>query len=273
MNKRMKFIFLYAIKFIIGLVFVSPLIIGILYSFKPESEIGAVIPSLFTENPTLYGYMWVFNKIPIFKYLLNSLIVCGVAILAQVIFASWTAYAFAFFNFRFKKLLFTLILATMMIPGDVVIITNFTTIQSWNLIDTYLGLVLPSLISGTAIFIMRQYYLTISKELKDAATIDGCSDMNFLYRIAMPMSVPTIISLSFYLFIAIYNQYFWPLLVTNNDSYRTIQIGMAMLISSERLEYSPLLAGATVAILPAVIVFIIGQDYLVKGMTAGAVKG
>jgi sn-glycerol 3-phosphate transport system permease protein len=273
MNKKTKFIVAYALKLIIGLVFVSPVIIGILFSIKPEAEIGAAIPSLFTQNPTLYGYKAVFNKIPILRYLLNSLIVCIIAISAQVIFASLTAYAFAFFNFRFKKFLFTVILATMMIPGDVVIITNFTTIQSWNLIDTYLGLVLPSLISGTAIFIMRQYYLTIPKELKDAATIDGSSDMNFLYRIAMPMSMPTIISLVFYLFIAIYNQYFWPLLVTNSDHYRTIQIGMAMLISSERLEYGPLLAGATIAILPAILAFIIGQDYLVKGMTAGAIKG
>ncbi len=263
----------FAFKIILGLVFILPIIICVLFSIQPEAEISAFPPTWFTRSPTLDHYKWVFNNVAVFSYMKNSFIVCFITIACQVIFSSFAAYAFAFFKFPLKNLFFTLIITTMMIPADIVIITNFVQIQSWGLSDTYLGLVFPSLISGTAIFLMRQYYMTLSKEFKEAATLDGCGDMGFLFKIAMPLSIPTVASLSIYLFINIYNQYFWPLLVTNKDHMRTIQIGMAMLVHSERLEFGPLLAGAATCILPAAIVFIFGQEYIVKGMTAGALKG
>lgn len=115
--------------------------------------------------------------------------------------------------------------------------------------------------------------MSLPKDLKAAATIDGCGDMGFLFRIVMPLSVPSLASLSIYLFIQIYNQYFWPLLVTNKDTMRTIQIGMAMLVTAEKLSYGVILAGAAMCIIPAVLIFIFGQDYIVKGMTSGSIKG
>lgn len=264
---------LFLMKVALGLLFISPLIICVLYSFQPEATIGRLPPTFISKTPTLAHYRWVFQNISVLSYLRNTLIVCVITISCQVFFASLAAYAFAFFEFPGKNLLFTIILTSMMIPGDIVIVTNYSQIQRWNLTDTFLGLVLPHLISGTAIFLMRQCYMTLPKDIKSAATIDGCGDMGFLFKIAMPLSTPSVASLAIYLFILIYNQYFWPLLVTNKDSMRTIQIGMAMLVSAERLEYGPLLAGAATCILPSVIIFIFGQDYIVKGMTAGAVKG
>lgn len=263
----------FILKVALGLLFISPIIVCVLFSFQPEAMIGRLPPKFIPVNPTLDHYRWVFEKISILSYLKNSMIVCSITIACQVFFASLAAYAFAFFEFPLKKLLFWFILASIMIPGDIVIITNYSQIQRWKLTDTYLGLVLPSLISGTAIFLMRQSYLMLPKDLKSAATIDGCGDMGFLFRIAMPLSIPSVASLSIYLFILIYNQYFWPLLVTNKDTMRTIQIGIAMLVSAERLQYGPLLAGAATCILPAVLIFIFGQDYIVKGMTEGAMKG
>ena len=123
------------------------------------------------------------------------------------------------------------------------------------------------------IFLLRQFYLTLPRELKEAADIDGCSNMGFFFRIALPLSVPSLASLAIYEFIHIYNRYFWPLLVTNRDQMRTVQIGMAMLQEGESGKTTHILAGAALCIVPAVIVFIIGQKYLVKGMTSGAVKG
>lgn len=260
-------------KIVIGLVFIAPIIVCILFSLQQEGEIATLTPKLFTANPTLENYRTVLNTMPIFTYLKNSLIVCLLTIVIQMFLVSFAAYAFSFFEFRGKKALFTLILMAMMIPPDIVVITNFVTVQRLHLTDTYLGLILPSLVSGMGIFLMRQYYMTVPKELKDAAVIDGCGHFRFLFQILLPMSVPTIASLALYTFIIEYNHYFWPLLVTNTDKMRTIQIGVSMLVRSDWLEYGPMLAGAAVAIIPPALIFIIGQDYIVKGMTDGAVKG
>ena len=166
-----------------------------------------------------------------------------------------------------------MILIHMMIPGDVVIITNYIQMQHWHLTDTHLGMALPYLVGGMGIFLMRQFYLTLPRELKEASELDGCSDMGFFFRIALPLSVPSLSSLAIYEFIMIYNRYFWPLLVTNSDKMRTVQIGMAMLQAGESGKVSHILAGASLCILPAVAIFIIGQRYLIKGMTAGSIKG
>ena len=120
---------------------------------------------------------------------------------------------------------------------------------------------------------MRQFYLSIPSEFKEAATIDGCGDIGFFARIAVPLSVPSIISLAIYEFIMIYNQYFWPLLVNTKDSMYTIQIGMSMLVGHESDEVGRVLAGAIICIIPSTTIFVIGQKYLVQGMTAGAIKG
>lgn len=263
----------FALKVIIGIAFICPLIIGLAFSIQSEGQLVTYPLRLFTANPTLENYAEVFRKVPLLHYLKNSVIVCFFAILGQVIFSSLAAYAFVFFDFRFKKTLWTLVLMTMMVPGEVVVITNYVTIQNWGLINTFLGLTITHLISGTGIFMMRQYYMTLPKDFKEAATIDGCGDMGFLFRIATPLSIPTISALAIYLFVSIYNAFFWPLLVTNKDTMRTVQIGISFLVTSDIISYGQILAGAVVAIIPSVIAYIFGQDYIIKGMTAGGVKG
>lgn len=263
----------FALKVIIGIAFICPLIIGLAFSIQSEGQLVTYPLRLFTANPTLENYVEVFRKVPLLHYLKNSVIVCFFAILGQVIFSSLAAYAFVFFDFRFKKTLWTLVLMTMMVPGEVVVITNYVTIQNWGLINTFLGLIITHLISGTGIFMMRQYYMTLPKDFKEAATIDGCGDMGFLFRIATPLSIPTISALAIYLFVSIYNAFFWPLLVTNKDTMRTVQIGISFLVTSDIISYGQILAGAVVAIIPSVVAYIFGQDYIIKGMTAGGVKG
>lgn len=260
-------------RVVLGVVFISPLIICVLFSVQPNAEIGTSPLHLFTDSPTLENYQYVLQSIPVLNFLFNTLVMCVICIICQILFASLAAYAFAFFDFPLKGLLFTIILATMMIPGDVVVITNYVTIQNLNLIDTYLGLVVTGLVTGTSIFMMRQYYMTLPKDLKEAATIDGCGDIGFLLRIAMPLSLPTAAALAIYSFIHVYNSYFWPLLVTTKSEMRTVQIGMADLITGDSINYGNVLAGAVLCMIPPLVAFIVGQDYIVKGMTAGSVKG
>ena len=262
----------YGLKVLLGILIIFPVLICIMYALKGETEI-LQSTSLLPKHPTLSNFKWVIHMIPIGTYLINTLIQCAAVIICQIIFCSLAAYALVFFEFKGKAFLFTLILATMMIPGDVVVITNYIQIQHWHMTNTHLGMALPYLISGMGIFLMRQFYLTLPHDLKDAADIDGCGDMGFFFRIALPLSVPSLASLAIYQFILIYNRYFWPLLVTNTDSMRTVQIGMAMLEGGENGRTGNILAGATLCILPVAVVFIIGQKYLIKGMTAGAVKG
>lgn len=263
----------YALKVLIGLLFISPMIIGLLFSFQSDSQLGAAPLRLITENPTIENYIEVFRKVPLLHYLKNTAVVCVVAICAQIVFSSLTAYAFVYFDFPLKKQLWTLILMTMMVPGEVVVITNYVTAQNLHLINTYAGLFITSMISGTAIFMMRQYYMQLPKDFKEAAVLDGCGDIGFLFRVATPLSIPTISALAVYLFVHIYNAYFWPLLVTNKDTMRTIQIGISFLVTGDIISYGQILAGAMVAILPSVIAYIFGQDYIIKGMTAGGIKG
>lgn len=259
-------------KLLLGLFFCSPLIICLLFSFQPNSEVSTAPLKLITTDPTLENYAEVFLHTEMGHYLLNTLFMCVVCIFFHLLFASFCAYAFVFFDFKLKSFFFTLIQVHMMIPGEVVIIQNYVTIQNWNLVDTYLALVITGLVSAGSIFMMRQYYRTLPKELKEAATLDGCSDAGFLFRIAMPLSVPIMCSLAIDGFIHTYNAYFWPLLITTTDKMRTVQIGMASLMGGDSMNYGVVLAGAVLCMLLPVLAFVIGQDYLIKGMTAGAVK-
>lgn len=158
-HKASKRIFSYIIKVAIGIIFIMPLIFAVCYSVKPESLITVTPPSFITQTPTLEHFRWVLVNLPFLNYIRNSFMVCFISIVFQVIFASLAAYAFAFFDFKGKSLFFTFAITAMMIPADIVIVINYATIQKLGLVDTYLGLAAPTLISGTSIFMMRQYYL------------------------------------------------------------------------------------------------------------------
>ena len=187
-KKRVKNTSSFVIKTLIGLAFISPLIIGFFFSFQSEETLMTYPLRLLTDSPTIRNYVLVFEKVPLLTYLKNSVIVCIFSIVGQVIFASLAAYAFVFFDFKGKNFLFTMVLASMMIPGEVVVITNFVTIQNLGLNNTFTAMIIVHLISGTAIFMMRQYYMQLPKDFKEAAKLDGCGDMGFLFRVATPLS-------------------------------------------------------------------------------------
>ena len=260
-------------KLLIGILIISPIILGFLFSFMTSRELAIAPPRFVPEQFTPDTYQRALHLVPLFGFLTNSIIVCAIVIIGHIVTCSLAAYAFAFFDFKFKRVLFMAVLATMMIPVDSIIISNFLTISHLGLTDTYTGLVAPFMTSAMGIFLMRQFFLTIPKELHEAAIIDGCGHFRFLLSIVMPISIPAIASLSVYIFILTYNQFLWPLLVTNSASMRTIQVGISILRDSEVVNYAVILAAAMMTLVPAVVVFIIGQKYLVKGMTAGSVKG
>lgn len=272
-RKDIQKVFLFVIKLAVGILLISPILYALMVSFMNPEEVSSYPPRIIPKVFQLVNYDAVLSTYPLFKFLSNSIIVCLVVIAAQVVFSSLTAYALVFLDFPFKRLLFTFIQMTMMIPMESIVITNYITVCDLGLVNTYPALVMPYLVSGMSIFLMRQYYMTIPRELKDASEIDGCSDWGFIWHIAMPVSVPTIASLGVYTFVRTYNQYMWPLFVTNSMEMRTVQVGISMLIDGEAINYGIVTAGAVFVLIPVILVFVFGQKYLINGMTSGAVKG
>ena len=264
----------YCAKVLFGIVFLLPMFIGLLYSFVPN-ELLLTVPSFkdVFSNLTFENYVWVMTKLPMPRYFLNTIYVSFVVIIGSTILCSMAAYAFSFFRFPGREFFFNLILVSMMIPGDVVIIANYLQIQEWGLLNTYTALFITSLVGGTDIFLIRQYFRQMPREISEAAIMDGCGKWRFMYKIAIPMAKAPIVSLAITGFIGAYNMYFWPLLVTNKTEMRTVQVGMAMLQSQENLFYGRVLAGAIICALVPTILFLFAQDHIIKGMSAGAVKG
>jgi len=260
-------------KLLIGLCIIAPVVIGFSLSLMTLRELSSVPPRFLPQVVDFYAYIEALRLVPVFRFLANSLVVCTIVMGAQVITCSLAAYAFAFFDFKFKRVLFIAVLSTIMIPVDSIIIANFLTIANLYLLDSYAGLTLPFMTSAIGIFILRQFFLTIPKELHEAAVIDGCGHTRFLLSVVIPLSKPAIASLCVYIFIMTYNQFLWPLLVTNTTSMRTAQIGIAFLSDSEAVNYAVVLAASMMVLVPSILVFVLGQKYLIKGMTAGAVKG
>lgn len=273
LNSKWKMYLRFIFNVSIGFLIVCPILYGLSLSFMKEADIFAYPPKLFPRAVTLENYAKVIQTIPIFRFLFNSVAVSVFVMLGQIVTSSLAAYAFVFFDFKYKKILFVAMLATMMIPGEATIISNYLTMSSLKLLDTYAGLILPFLASAMGIFLIRQFYLTVPKELKEAAVLDGCSDVLFFGRILLPLSVPVLSALSIYTLIGTWNQYMWPMLITNTPAKRTVQIGISMLQFSDGRLIGIISAGCMMILVPSILLFIAGQQRMVQSITAGSVKG
>lgn len=266
-------IILFLLKLIVGLIVIIPLLYAITISFMRPDEVFASPKVLWPGSLYFDNYTQALSAAPLFTFIKNSFIVSTVVTIGQIIICSLAAFAFVYFRIPFKNLLFLFVLATMMIPGESIIIANYMTIGSWGWMDTFKGLTFPFLTSAMGIFLMRQYFMTIPKELYEAAKMDGCSNFRFFIQILLPLSRPAIGSLGVYTFLSTWNQYMWPLLITNKDSMRTVQIGVGMLQNAESQSFGVIMAGIVLVLLPSTLIFIFGQKQLVSGITSGSVKG
>ena len=272
MSKKSKII-IYVLLTIMALYFLSPFVYMLFTTFKTEAEAIAYPPKMFPKKWLVENYLNAWNAQPFGRYLWNSIVVTVGTTAGQIISCSLVAYGFARYNFKGKNVLFMIVMATMMIPGEATIISNYLTVSRLKWLDSYQVLIIPYLTSAMGIFLFRQFYMTFPISLYESAKIDGCSNIKFIFRILIPLTKAAIGAMAVYTFINAWNMYMWPLLVTGSDSMRTVQIGIGMLDSVDSQSISMMIAGVVMIIIPSISVFLIGQKQLIHGMFSGAVKG
>lgn len=273
MRKRIQSSLRLFINLIVVLIVLLPLLYAISIAFMPSSEVFTTDLNIIPKNPTLSNFTDVLSKVPLFKFVFNSFVIAGLITLGQIVSCSLAAFSFSFLNFKGKKILFMLVMSTMMIPGEATIISNYLTVSSWNWLDSYKVLIVPYLTSAMGIFLFRQFYLSFPIALYESAKIDGCSSLKFICKILMPLTKSAIGAMAVYTFINAWNMYMWPLLVTGSDKMRTVQIGISMLNSIDSQSITIMIAGVVMIIIPSLLIFVVGQKQLIRGMFSGAVKG
>lgn len=260
-----------AFKILVGILYCTPVLMALLFSFHTNEDIGT-IPLKFFTPVTFENFTYVFKNVPVFTYLKNTVMMLIIIIPVQVILGSLTAFTVTFYEFPGRNLIFNLFLTVMVIPGEVNIISNYMTIQSLNLMDTYLGMTITSFVNISGMFMLRQHMLSLPRSLWEAAKIDGCGELRYFGTVVLPLSKSIIAAQILNSFIWIYNSYLWPLLVTSTEDMRTIQTGIANLVRDMYWNPGGALAGAIICMVIPVIVYIIGLDQIVGGLTSGAVK-
>lgn len=246
-----------------------PFLVMFLISFSSNNELSFKDMSL-----TLNNYFHVFNSIPVTRYFVNSLVVAVFTTIGQVLFSTLAGYAFARMSFKGRDIIFFIFLITMFIPPQVNIVPLFFLMRELHLVDTYQALILPGIFGGFGVFMMRQYFLGFSKELEDAATIDGCNRFQMFFKIAMPLAAPAIATLAIFTFITSWNSFIWPLIVTNSETMRTLPLGLAIFKGSYReiTLWGDLFACSVVCAVPTIIIFLMEKKYLINDILKGAVK-
>ena len=272
-KKRIRKTVLVCVNILFALFMLFPLLYSVSVSIMPGDELFTMDLNILPSNPTFENYVRAFTQVPLVRFILNSFLVAGCITIGQIITCSLAAFAFSFLEFKGKNFLFMLVMATIMVPGEAVIISNYLTVSSMGILDTYIVLILPSLTSAMGIFLFRQFYMTFPISLYESAKLDGCGNLRFIVKILIPLTKSAIGAMAVYTFINAWNMYMWPLLVTGSNERRTVQIGISMLDSVDSQSITLMIAGVVMIIIPSISIFIIGQKQLIRGMFSGAVKG
>ena len=272
-HRRARLVLRYLLLSIGAVIILFPLYMAIVNSLLEPSQISHQPPPIFPTHPQWHTYPTAWTTGHLAVYLRNSAIQTFIIVAGQLITSILAAYAFAFLEFPFKRTLFVVFLMTLMIPFEVTVATNLSTVSSLGWFNTFPGLTVPFLATGFGTFLLRQAFLQIPTDLKEASQLDGYGNFRFLWSVAIPLARPAIAALGVFSFLAAWNQYLWPLLVTGNDnSIRTVKIGLKQLLNTQLDQINVSLAGTIIAIVPLIILLIIFQKQLVRSLTAGAVK-
>ena len=259
---------------IIGLiVMVIPFVWMILGSFKTTGELRQVPPTWIPESPTLDNYRDLFDRLNFPRYFFNSALVAATVTAGNLLFASMAGYAFAKLEFPGKRVLFVLVLSTLMIPAFVTFMPLFVLVSNLGLANTHAALILPWLAGAIGVFLMRQYILGIPDELLDAARIDGAGEYTVFSRVVLPLCGPALATLAVLTFVGQWNSFLWPLVVASTEDMYTLPVAVALFATGQQEANLALqLAGATVVVLPMIILFFVMQRYVIQGVARTGIK-
>jgi sn-glycerol 3-phosphate transport system permease protein len=272
-GRRARLVVRYLLLTVGALVVLFPIYMTVVNSLLTPALLERQPPVVFPLHPQWSTYATAWKEGSLGVYLRNSVIQTAIIVSGQLVTSVLAAYAFAFLRFPFRRALFVVFLATLMIPFEVTLITNVDTINSLGWYNTFQGLTIPFLATGFGTFLLRQAFLQIPKDLQEAAALDGYGHWRFMTRVAVPLARPAVAALAVFSFLAAWNQYLWPLIVTgDNNNIRTVQIGLKALQGSQLQNLNVTLAGAVIAILPLFVLLVVFQKQLVRSLTAGAVK-
>ena len=261
------------IAIILGIIIIFPLIYCFLSSFKTPSEF--LNPKLF---PSSFLYLDNFKNAlergNLLRYTLNSFVIAFVGTAVRMVLSILAAYAFTFYDFKGKNFFFFLILGTMMIPVDVLLVTNYLTVSKMHLLNTYLGVMIVSFVSASQMFMLRQRFKTIPKDMREASSMDGYGDLWFIWKVLLPLSKPVVTTLFVQSFINLWNAYLWPLIVTaSSPEMRTVMVGITRLNSWEDENYQLVMAGVCISLIPSLILFVVMRRNMKKGGLDGSLVG
>ncbi len=272
--KKFTHILGYLSLIVISLSMLFPFFAMLNLALTPSNEIFNTSGSFFHTNLTLENFRHVFKELPITRYFANSMIVALLTTIGQVIISALAGYSFARLNFKYKNFWFLVILVTMMIPPQVNIIPLFFLMRELHLVNTYPALILPGLFGGFGVFLMRQYFLSLPKDLEEAARIDGCNIFQTFFKIGLPLALPAVITLTIFTFVSTWNSFMWPLIITNSEGMRTLPVGLAIFKGNFReiTMWGDLLACSVICTIPVIAIFFLGKKYFLSDLLSGAVK-
>ncbi len=258
---------------LVTLVVFLPLLWMVLSSFKSASEIVTLDLKVLPEDWSWTNYAEAFKTAPFGRFFLNSVIVTAIGAALKVLLAILTAYALVFVRFPFKNVIFVLILVALMVPSQVAILPNYVLIAGLNGLNTYWGIIVPSLGTAFGTFLLRQQFMTIPRSMLEAAEVEGAGHWQRLWRMVVPVSVPSIATVALVTIVAEWNEYIWPLIITTDPNKMTLPVGLTLLQSNESgpQGYGIMMAGSVIVILPVLVIFAFLQRYIVAGLTQGSV--
>jgi len=264
---------LYSVFFIIVcLIFIIPFYWMLVSSFKPSAEVFTDTLSLLPISPTLINYRNLAG-IPFLRWYINSLIFVVGYVGIGLFLCSLAGFAFAKYDFKFKNIIFLLVLAAQMLPIHLQLIPLFIMLTRARLINTYIGLILPMVANPFGLFFVRQYMVSINDDILSAARVDGASEWQLFYKIMLPLSKPVLAALAILFSLFAWNDLIWPIVVMRTEEMFTLSVGLSSLIGQYRPRYSLLMAGSVLTVVPIVLLFLKMQEHFISGLTAGSIKG
>ena len=249
-----------------------PLVWLLAVALRTAGSVFGFPPQLLPWPPSLANFITVWDTMPLPRFFFNTVVLSGIAVTLNLILCSMAAYPLARMEFPGRKVIFALLLSTLMLPGHVGMIVNFVTLMKLRLVDTYAGVLLPGAVSVFGIFLLRQAFLTVPQELEDAARIDGASEWTIWWRVMLPVITPALAALALFEFVAVWNSFLWPLIVLKSPDKFPLAVGLLYLSGLFAHNTRAVAAGAVVMTLPIIVVFLFTQRYFIRGLMVGAVR-